>query len=472
MHRQVEVGLAGASTQVHGLSRAVTAACVTLVAVTLLLAGAGRVQAQTPPPPAAAAEEARPTGLPKSVHWTFNFDAAIGYFGFGNSLYTNARPDPSGNLGANWAESFVKPALSGSVDLGGSELYGKISGVGERTFSAPPPLVGSQASSYQMEDLYLGWRSGKSLGESENLLDFTVGRAPYKIGHGMILWDGAGEGGSRGGFWSNARKAWAFATIARVKPGPHAIEAFYLERDDVPESNTNSSVWGGNYELALGKSTTLGATYLKWSADREKLARRDGLSVYNVRAYTAPFKALPDLAFELEYAQEKNGDLNDSTAWTAQAGYEMSGVSWKPRLSYRYAYFGGDDPATPKNEAWDALYPGFYDWGTWWQGEIGGEYFLSNSNLISHQLRLHLTPSESVGTGLIAYLFRLDKLPSPEFTSKDIASEFDWYCDWKINGNFTLSLVAAYAHPQEFVRQAFGRTDNFRYGMIYLAYSY
>ena len=26
---------------------------------------------------------------------------------------------------------------------------------------------------------------------------------------------------------------------------------------------------------------------------------------------------------------------------------------------------------------------GFSDWGTWWQGEIAGEYFLSNSNLRS-----------------------------------------------------------------------------------------
>ena len=51
----------------------------------------------------------------------------------------------------------------------------------------------------------------------------------------------------------------------------------------------------------------------------------------------------------------------------------------------------------PANEAFDPLFLGFYDWGTWWQGEIAGEYFLSNSNLISHQVRAHVAPTEPVG---------------------------------------------------------------------------
>jgi hypothetical protein len=31
---------------------------------------------------------------------------------------------------------------------------------------------------------------------------------------------------------------------------------------------------------------------------------------------------------------------------------------------YRYAFFEGDDPATPTDENFDMLLPGFYDWGT------------------------------------------------------------------------------------------------------------
>jgi hypothetical protein len=171
-----------------------------------------------------------------------------------------------------------------------------------------------------------------------------------------------------------------------------------------------------------------------------------------------------------EYANESNGDLVSSNAWNVLVAYQLSKVKWTPTLSYRYAFFQGDDPATTKNEAFDPLFPGFYDWGTWWQGEIAGEYFLSNSNLISNQVRVSLYPSKSVSTGAIAYSFSLDQ--EGALTSKSIAFELDGYCDWKVNSNFTLSFVAAYANPGAAVEQEFNRTKNFAYGMVYVAYAY
>lgn len=431
----------------------------------------GLLVVATVQPVLAQQAEERPTGLPKKGNWTFNFDAGLGAFGFAHSLYTNVRPDPSGNLGDNWAESYIKPAISGDYALGGGQIYAKLSAVGERTFATPPSLVGAKASSFQVEDAYVGWRSGKSLGIGENALDFTVGRSQYTIGHYMIVGDGGGEGGSRGGFWSNARKAWQFAGIARLNVKHSKLEAFYLDRDEVPGSETGTRLWGANYELSLGSATTLGASYLKFIADTLVKPLRDKLNVYNVRAYTAPLRRIPDLKFEAEYVKEQNGDLLSSMAWTALGSYEFSKAKWKPRLSYRYAMFEGDDPNTTKSEGYDPLLPGFYDWGTWWQGEIAGEYFLSNSNLITHQVRLHLTPSDAIGGGLIGYAFQLDKEPTG-ITSNKVASELDAYTDWKVNHNFIISFVAAYNHPQEAVQQALGRSQNFVYGMIYIAYAY
>ena len=434
--------------------------------------------AQTQPAPSptpAPVEEERSTGLPgEDGNWTFNLDIGVGGFGFANSLYRNVRPDPSGDLSDNWAESFAKPAISANFGVGGGELYGKVSAVGERTFAAPPSLVGESASSFKVEDLSLGWRSGTSLGSSENLLDLSVGRTQYTLGHGMILWDGAGEGGSRGGYWSNARKAWEFAAVGRLKPGNHTLEAFYLDRDEVPEGESGTRLWGGNYELALGESSTFGVTYLKFYADDEIGPERDGLNVFNARAFTSPFGAVPGLSFELEYVREDNGELLGSDAFSGQVGYEFGEIHWKPKLSYRYAFFEGDDLSTATNEGFDSLIPGFYDWGSWWQGEIGGEYFLSNSNLISHQVRIHLTPGESVGTGLLFFKFNADAAQAyaPRVTSDDIAFEMDWYMDWKVSSNFSFSFVGAFADPGELVEQAFGRTETFVYGMAYLSYSY
>jgi hypothetical protein len=449
------------------------------VAIGLLVVATGRLHAQDSTAAQAPAEdtttaatEKRPTGLPSQVQWQFNFDAGLGVFGFANSLYLNARPDPSGDLSDNWWEGYAKPKLSATYGLKTGELYGAASVVGERTFGAPPPLVGAEASSYQPEDLYIGWRSGNSLSLGENALDFTFGRTQYRIGQGYLLWDGGGEGGSRGGFWSGARKAWALAGVARFKPKQHTFEAFYLNRNEVPESETGTRLWGGNYELSLGESNTLGASYLHFYSD--SLPDRDGMSVFNLRGYVSPFKRLPNLSLGAEFAQEENGDLLSSTAWMAQAAYQFASTAWAPKVSYRYAFFEGDDPATTKNEGFDMLFPGFYDWGTWWQGEIAGEYFLSNSNLISHQVRVHATPSEALGAGLIGYVFRLDHAASfgPGVTSKDVGTELDAYADWKVNSNFIVSFVAALAHPQDAVTQATGRADDFTYGMIYVSYSY
>jgi hypothetical protein len=448
-------------------ARPLTASSVALLGA-MLLAGSGRLLAQDHP------AETRPTGLPRKVTWTFNLDAGIGTFGFNNSLYTDARPDPSGDLGDNWMESYIKPALSGTLATGQSQLFGTISVVGERTFFAPPPLVGTEASSFQIEDAYLGWRSGTTVGSKENELEFTVGRTQYRVGHGLLVWDGGGEGGSRGGFWSNARKAWQFAGVAAFRPKHQTFEAFYLDRDEVPESQTGTRLWGGNYELSMGSATTFGASYFRFLADPATNASRDGMNVYNARLFTNPLRRLPGLGFEFEYAREDNGDLIKSTAFTGLASYELGSMGWKPRLSYRYAYFQGDDPATAANEGFDMLLPGFYDWGTWWQGEIAGEYFLSNSNLVSHQVRLHLTPSDALSGGLIGYSYLLDQPASfaAGVTAKNLAMELDAYADWKLNSNFTVSLVAAFANPQDAGSQGYGRTSNFSYGMLYVAYAF
>ena len=461
--------------------RALSAGACAFALACALAARVAAAQTPSPPPPPVPAPtpspspEARSTGLPSGLDWTFNIDASVATFGFMNSLYANPKPEqPSGDLGDNWLEGSVKPAISATyTSKNASQIYGKLSVVGERTYGAAPSLVGEDASSYNVEDAHLGWRSGTSIGSSENLLDFTVGRAQYQLGHGFLLYDGAAEGGNRGGYWTNARKAFEFAAIGRLKPGRHTLEAFYLDKDDLPEADSGSRLWGVNYEFAPAEDTTLGATYMKWSARPLVRPGREGLDVLNLRAFTAPFARLKALSFEAEYAREDNGDALDSYAWTAQAAYAL-GSGWKPKLSYRYAFFEGDRPETAANEAFDPLFLGFHDWGTWWQGEIAGEYFVSNSNLVSHQVRLHLQPSEPVSTGLIFYKFLLDRpeAQGPQVTADDIGFEADWYMDWSVNDNFTFSFVGAWLDPGRAVEQAFGRTKNFAYGMVYLAYSY
>jgi hypothetical protein len=231
---------------------------------------------------------------------------------------------------------------------------------------------------------------------------------------------------------------------------------------------------GGNYEWSPDEHTTLGGTFLSFLADADVIPARDGMGVFNARAYSAPLPAARGLSFEAEFASERNADLRHANAWTLQAAYELTGASWTPKFSYRYAFFQGDDPATAADENFDPLLRGFYDWGSWWQGEIVGEYAVANSNLVSHMIRAHVAPSDAVGGGLILFKFTLDHPESfpGNVTSRNLAFEADAYVDWQLNDNFTLSVVAAFANPQAAAEQAFDRTKNFTYGMVFLAYHY
>ncbi len=470
----------GHTESVHrGPRGVVVGACALAVLCAFWVIGALAQETPSPAPGQPAQPEARSTGLPTAsgLDWTFNFDASWGVFGFLNSLYTNPKPEqPSGDLSDNWFEGALKPALTATYTSPKSswQLYGKVSAVGERTYGAAPTLVGEDASSFQVEDLHLGWRSGNALSNlGENALEFTVGRAQYQLGHGFLLYDGAAEGGTRGGYWTNARKAFEFAAIGRFKPGRHTLEGFYLDKDDLPEADTGSRLAGANYQFAIGEAITLGATYMKAHAHADQAPQRDGLNVYDARVYIDEFPRLPGASLEAEYALEDNGDALDSFAWEAQVAYQF-GTTWTPKLSYRYAFFEGDDPSTAANESFDPLFLGFYDWGAWWQGEIAGEYFLSNSNLISHQLRVHTTPTEAIGTGLMFYDFLFDRPAAvgPGVTADDAAIELDWYIDWKLNEHFTCSFIGAFANPGDAVEQAYDRTDNLAYSMVWVAYSY
>jgi len=450
-----------------------------LLLVIVALARVACAQDAPTPTQSTDQDQERSTGLPSSIKWTFNFDAGWGTFGFANSLYNNPKdPGVPENLSDQWFEGYVKPALSGQYTLAsGSQLYGKVSAVGERTYGSVPSAFGEDVSSFGPEDLYVGWRSGKSLTIGDNAVDLSIGRNQYQLGHGMLLYDGASEGGSRGGYWTNARKAFELAAIARFKPtGPHTVEMFYLDKDELPEADTGSKLWGLNYEYSIGEDneTTFGATYMKWFADPTKRPERDGLNVFNIRAYTTPITRVPEVSFEFEYASERNGESLDSNAWTLKGSYELKDVSWKPKLSYRYAFFQGDDPGTPANENFDPLFVGFHDWGTWWQGEIAGEYFLSNSNLKSQLIRAHVEPSETLSGGLMFYNFTLDhpQALGPGVTASHALHELDAYTDWKLNDNFTLTFVGGYADPGKAVQQFSGRTKNFAYGMVYVAYSF
>ena len=316
------------------------------------------------------------------------------------------------DLSDQWFEGYVKPALSGTYTLASSsEIYGKVSAVGERTYGSVPDVFGADVSSFGPKTFRLaGDRESRST-IGENALDFTVGRTQYRLGHGFLLFDGAAEGGSRGGYWTNARKAFEFAAIGRVKPGAsHWSRPSTSTRTSSTRATPAAGCGAPTTSSRIGENTTFGATYMKWFADPDVKPGRDGLNVFNVRAYTAPVPAVARSVVRVRVrvgAQRRRARLERVDAAGRLRAERGRPGSRSSRIATRSSR--ATTRTRRRNEAFDPLFLGFYDWGTWWQGEIAGEYFLSNSNLISHLIRAHVTPTDAIGGGLMFFNFRLDQ---------------------------------------------------------------
>jgi hypothetical protein len=394
--------------------------------------------------------------------------AGAGVFSFRNSLYADRQPDPPADLGDRWSEYYVKPWLAAEYESRTVTIFGRASFAYTITAFDSPDLFGGDAKSGDFDDAYVGVRFGApDTGEWK----LAGGRYTFQLANGFIISDGYGDGGSRGGLWSNARKAFRRGAHVQYLHSQHRIDMFQLERNDRPEFNASTRITGVNYDwTSPGRSLTLGGTFLSLNAE-EYRAALDGARVYNLRAYSRRGDCL---WINAEFVRQDNGSLLDATAGYVQGAYTYPETAWPLTFEYRYAFFEGDDPSTPANEAYDPLFTGFEDWGTWFQGEIAGAWFLSNSNLRSHMLRLTAKVSDSLRLGVSLFDFTLDQPGSYEsgVTSADFAREIDLIVDWYPTDYLSVTFTLANANPGKALEEAFNRTSRFRYGMIYLGFAF
>jgi hypothetical protein len=398
----------------------------------------------------------------------YGLNAGGGFFSFRNSLYADRQPDPPLDLGDRWGEFYVKPWFAAEHETGSVTIFGRASFAYTITTFDTPDDFGGDASSGDVDDAYVGI----SLGAAETgAWTFAGGRYPFELARGFLISDGYGDGGSRGGLWSNARTAFRKGMHVQYLHRQHHVEMFHLERNDRPEFNARTRITGVNYDwTSPGQSLTLGGTFLSLAA-AEYRANLDGARVYNLRLY---FRHRERLRIDTEIVREDNGSLLDAAAGYVRGAYRSAETPWPLTLEYRYAFFQGDDPATSTNEAYDPLFPGFQDWGTWFQGEIAGAWFVSNSNLRSHMLRLTAQVRNELRLGVSLFDFTLDQPGSFEsgVESRALAREIDFIVDWSPADYVNVTFVLAHARPGRALEEAFDRTSNFRYALIYVGLAF
>src|SRR5262249_54894054 len=146
----------------------------------------------------------------------------------------------------------------------------------------------------------------------------------------------------------------------------------------------------------------------------------------------------------------KAAGLSDANGWYAAPAYKFSRLPWAPQLFYRYASFSGGG-----THGFDPLFAGLSDWGTWFQGEVLGEFVLANSNLNSNQVRLKLTPAEPLTLNVIYDEFRLFNhqqafgAQPARVQSRSLADEVDMIFDVSLANWWAMTATFAVAVPND-----------------------
>jgi hypothetical protein len=379
-------------------------------------------------------------------------EAGAGYFYNDNTHFGAGRGD--GKESIDWQEGYLKPILSGSHTTAGGTFFGGLSYVGTMTRDDgdTAEFTSSSSEGGESELMYLGWESDMlfpSLGE--DALEISFGEQEFAIGDGFLIMDGAFDF-KEGAYWLAPHRSFDQSAILKLNTQPVRADIFYLEADD---DYGNTELYGLNVEY-VNDAGVIGVTWMQVTdADAGGYENRDGMDVFSIRAQGTPLHALgnEDLFMAFEYALERGGDNLDVDAkgWYAEAGYTFSNLPWTPTLSYRYAFFSGDeDPDDGDNESFDPMFYGFSrGWGTHYMGEIVGEYYLFNSNEKVHMLHLNMLPTDKLSVGALYYDFQLDEknLYGQPLSDDQFAEEVNVYVDYSVTDYLYLSGVVAWASP-------------------------
>ncbi len=423
---------------------------------------------------AAPAEEAFPddaVALPSATLGALTLqptlEAGLAYFTQNNSWYGRSTAS-LGRSSDRWTEGYLTPGLLGELDLGGAgRASAGVSVVGAFTHgtdAAGSNVDDTAPTDVALDQAWIGWNSGSLLAGTlgEDAVDLSVGRQEFELGSGLLIWEGATNGGNRGAYWLSPREAYRMTGIATIETHRFIGRAFYLEPDDDPDTDTKLLGVDVEHALADGACSpdadvTNCVALGYYNVVESDVDTRDGMNVFDVRGDARPLSALPGLRLAGEFAYEKNGSDLEAYGWYGEIGYAAADLPWSPYLGYRYAFFSGDQGGTSgRSEGFDPLFYDGPDWGIWTQGEILGEWVLGNSNLISHTIRLNAHPSDKLTLTALYYYFLLDDPGPAGVDDHDFSQEINLIADYAVNGNLSVGLVGAVSFPEDAAKQYTG----------------
>ena len=404
-------------------------------------------------------------GAKEGTAWAYRVDAIAAVYSSRDAWF-GASESFLGLRIDHWADIGFDAGLSFEKKLGDGTFFSELGGVYTSTSGddASGSTVGlTDTSALTLEQARVGWKAADLFEGIENdTLSITVGRQSYNIGTGLLINDGGADGAENGGWYLGLRTAFSESLVASLDSDRWLVEGFRL-KNRPRLGGTQGEALGANAEYKLDESTRIGGTWMQADSNVPGDAKLD---IFSARA---EWKGGVALGVAGEYVDESSSQIA-ATGYYLEIRSFLNG-SEVPIVSYRYAHFDGDDPATAKDERFREIAYGFADWGAWYQGEITGQYALGNGNLVSHRLRFTQETDAST-LNVLYYKLSLDEPAGFGVTSKDWGDELDVTIDWQAAERLLVTGVLGALVPGDAAEQYAGGSDHWLHAMAYVKYSF
>ncbi|MEG2066193.1 MAG: alginate export family protein [Tannerellaceae bacterium] len=331
------------------------------------------------------------------------------WFGQPTALLTNnpLADAPVGKGYTGWLEGFVMGGAYGITKIiprMNLHLYGGASYIA--SFSAGRELFTDRSRFYgAVEDAFVGLVGGKrSLNGHNFSYNVLYGRKQFVLGNGWLIVNTSMNGQKRAGLQINPR--WAAKNLfqAGITWDKLLLQAFQMRPNELPIFNSHTIINGLNLELGTNSQIQPAISVLhsprsdvRYYLPDGSSHTRNGLWVYNLRFFGNQPANRPGLFYKTEVGYQTNPHFKmRAYAGYAQAGWNFTRTPGAPAVSYRFAYFSGDNPATVAYERWDALYTGGN--GEQWVQGSNMYKIVQNSNEMSHLVQLVYSPFPKIQT--------------------------------------------------------------------------
>ena len=404
-----------------------------------------------------------------------------------------------------WAEGFLKPELKLTYhngDIGGT-IFGDVSAVaagtaGKGDANYYSTTYGTPAR-VDLEESYIGYSTDMPFGNPGDTAILTLGRQAFTIGDSYLIGSGTANVGQRANYWLAPRTAFnGFGTL-KLNADPVRADVFLLQnttdqritrQTDQPKTtfagiNTEYFITAGvagadgatNY---ADRQFYLGGTYIniidadtdggnadgafsnsyinKYNGTLNSFADRKGMNVYDLHMGGNPISGPPivaDASLYGEFVRELNDDSDrkvNATSYYIEPGYTLSSVYGKPHFAYRYAHFSGDKAsetdANSTKHGYDTLFyaAGPRDFGTWYMGEITGQYMLFNTNEDVHMLSTSMQATSQIKLMANYYRIMLDQSEATlNVKNRHFDDEVDLIGEYAYTAATNFALVGAVA---------------------------